>query len=191
MSIVENPYDSPELVQARKDEEDPWVLYLIFRESLHMTSGKIAAQSGHAVGMIYAKVIELNADVTLTVKERGWFDDYAQWSDTSYRKVALQADDKEWAKLKEQEECFLVVDAGLTEVASGSETCIALWPRKKSSRSKLLKRLRAVTDDRLRVLAWCTEQIAKLSSSHEDRFHEGRVKALQDVMAVLREGMKT
>lgn len=52
MSAIENPHDDPAAVEARKNQEDPWVLYLIVRESLNMTPGKLVAQCGHAVGMV-------------------------------------------------------------------------------------------------------------------------------------------
>ena len=67
-----------------------------------------------------------------------------QWIQHSYRKVTLWADDKEWEKVKA---CgvrqFMVVDSGLTEIPSGSETMIILWPMLKSARPKIIKRLRA------------------------------------------------
>lgn len=55
-----------------------------------------------------------------------------EWLATSYRKVVLRADDKEWERLKAELWCFLVRDAGLTEVESGSETVLVLWPMRKS-----------------------------------------------------------
>lgn len=38
----------------------------------------------------------------------------------------------------------LVVDAGLTEIPSGSETVIGLWPMRKSQVPKTVKRLQVL-----------------------------------------------
>jgi len=66
---------------------------------------------------------------------------------SSYRKATLVADDKEWEKLKEQLWCFVVKDAGLTEVDPGTETVMALWPMRKSEVPKLVKRLQTLKGD--------------------------------------------
>ncbi len=68
-----------------------------------------------------------------------------EWRATDYRKVTLAANDKEWDKIKtDYPNDIVVVDNGLTEISSGSETCLGLWPMLKSKRSKTLKRLRAL-----------------------------------------------
>lgn len=149
MSVKDNPHDAPDKVQARKDQEDPWVMYLIVRESLLslMSVGKVAAQVGHAVGMIDVKFRKIYYNI-IKWGEEGHSPDqliayhkFTSWEDASFRKIVLKADDKEWEKLKAEEECFLVRDAGLTDIPSGSETVIGLWPMKKSQASKLVKRL--------------------------------------------------
>lgn len=155
----ENPFDAPDLVKARASQADPWVLYLVVRETLRMSAGKVAAQAGHAVGMVYEEYIrqtkeekyflnKLKEKATLTDQESAKWDNlksslnaFRSWRSESFRKVTLRADDKEWAKLKEQLECFVVRDAGLTEIEAGSETVIALWPNKKSLVPKTVKRL--------------------------------------------------
>jgi peptidyl-tRNA hydrolase len=185
MSEVKSMYDDPEQVQARKNQTDPWVLYLIVRESLGMGVGKVVAQGGHAVGMIYehretlnrtntqyvaqAKKLQEELDkhsqvfmyegpseeFSRLVKEKNqisnkFFDNEEklhqldQWRQNSFRKVVLRANDKEFEKIKAELECFVVRDAGLTEVAPGSETVIALWPMKKSEVPKLIQRLQVL-----------------------------------------------
>lgn len=69
-----------------------------------------------------------------------------EWLNSSFRKVVLRASDKEWAKLKEEfkDSMVMVVDAGLTEIPSGSETVIGLWPMRKSQRSKTVQRLQVL-----------------------------------------------
>ena len=150
MPVVNNElYANPESVLARKNQEDPWIMYLIVRESLKMSPGKIAAQVGHGVGIIYNHYSHLKDVRSGAIGERwlhlqskiGHFD---SWQNQSFRKIVLRASDKEWEKLKRQLECFLVADAGLTEVEAGSETVIALWPMLKSSAPPLVKRLQTL-----------------------------------------------
>lgn len=147
MPIVNNTHDQPEMVQARKEQMDPWVMYIVVRESLDMSVGKLAAQVGHAVGMVYNHYNYLKDVRAGAIGER-WLDlklkmDYFDlWQRQSFRKILLRADEKEWQKLKDQLECHLVIDAGLTEVEPGTETIIALWPMLKSTAPRLVKRLR-------------------------------------------------
>lgn len=147
MSVVNNPSDDESLARARAEQEDPWVMYIVVRESLGMTPGKMGAQVGHAVGIIAETFRHMSIDddwEPLEGEQLVLFENMKAWLDQSFRKVILTADEKEWIKLKEQHDCYLVRDAGLTQVEPGSETVIGLWPMKKSSRSKLLKRLRAL-----------------------------------------------
>jgi peptidyl-tRNA hydrolase len=126
---------------ARANQEDPIVMYFVVRESLSMTAGKACAQVGHAAQMLLLQYF--NDGSAITNKH----DVFRQWLDGSFRKVVLKADDKEWEKLKAEfavGDIVLVVDAGLTQVASGSETCVGIWPMLKSSRPKILKRLQAL-----------------------------------------------
>lgn len=158
MPVEPNPYDSPALVELRKSQGDPLVCYIVVRESLGMSPGKIASQVGHGVQMLMLRYARLEmSDIENTGRYPG--DDARNdpidvlvqkvqvtrhWIETSYRKIVLRADDKEWEKLKEQLWCFVVRDAGLTEVASGSETVLVLWPMRKSEVPKLVKRLQVL-----------------------------------------------
>lgn len=166
---IMNFCDDSNKIQARKGQEDPWIMYLIVRESLNMTPGKIAAQVGHAVGIIDVYYMSFVAEIdmmylsaisedifatkienciSLPEKERlekfllPKTESFEQWKNNSFRKIVLRADDKEWEKAKRQLDCYLVVDAGLTQVETGSETVIGLWPMLKSSVPPLVKRLR-------------------------------------------------
>lgn len=131
------------------DNEDPIVLYLIVRDSLNMSAGKGMAQSGHAVEKILLKYFKIQI---LSVKKYlNLFTDEdvmhvkiaTEWMEHGSRKVVLKADEKEWAKLKEEfgNNCFIVKDAGKTEVMPGTETIMALWPQRRSTCSKTIKRL--------------------------------------------------
>ena len=117
-------------------ENDNLVMYIVVRSSLNMSSGKIAAQVGHAVGLIYKKSYENREN--LPVKMIDNFDD---WEDSDYRKVVLAADENEWVKLKSEKNIFIITDLGLTEIPAQSETVIGFWPMYQSTRPKILKRL--------------------------------------------------
>jgi PTH2 family peptidyl-tRNA hydrolase len=132
-------HDSPEQVELRKGQGDPLIMYLIVRESLNMSVGKIAAQCGHATQMVLLQHFEAP-----TMKSEP--SAFEEWLSTSFRKVVLSADEKEWAKVRDSGEVrFLTVtDAGLTEVPSGSETVMVLWPMRKSLVPKVIKRLQVL-----------------------------------------------
>lgn len=155
-------HNSPEAVAARKDQEDPIVMYLIVRESLGMGIGKTAAQCAHASQMLQLKFNELEKQLielenleqtfgSLNGKENQEWDllqpqfyIFSKWLDSSFRKVVLRADDKEWEKLKQLPNRVVVVDAGLTEIAAGSETVIGFMPMRKSERPKILTKLQVL-----------------------------------------------
>jgi PTH2 family peptidyl-tRNA hydrolase len=133
-----------------KLEQDPITCYLIVREELNMSAGKAAAQVAHAMQYLLAQFYSwhnssdddcpMNPETLTTLK---LFD---EWMKGNHRKVVLKANEKEWAQLKElPKDSFVVVrDAGLTEVPSGSETCIGLVPMPKSQAPKLVKRLQVL-----------------------------------------------
>lgn len=150
--IEPNPYDRPDLLDLRKNQGDPIVIYLIVRKSLNMDIGKIAAQVGHGVMMLSGRYHQIGGEITTLAVRRGEVPDelrqkYAittQWLETSYRKIAVVANDKDWEKIKDQLPVFLVKDAGLTEVDPGSETVLITWPMKKSEAPKVIQRLQAL-----------------------------------------------
>jgi PTH2 family peptidyl-tRNA hydrolase len=140
--------------RASKTDEDPWVMYLVVHNTLGMSPGKLGAQIGHAVMlacMHYSEllawrrewVMDLNPESHSVKTEL--LDRWQTWTSAAFRKVVLQADDKEWEKVKaEVKPYFLVRDAGLTQVSAGSETCLSIWPMRKSERPRILKRLQAL-----------------------------------------------
>ena len=146
-------HNSPEAIAKRANQEDPIVMYLVVRESLNMSIGKTAVQCAHASQMLLLQDIELikrfptysvseNTDITV----RGQI--FAEWLNSSFRKVTLKADDTEWRKVQEAflegVMRFTVIDAGLTEIPAGSETVMAIWPMHKSQRPKILQKLQAL-----------------------------------------------
>jgi PTH2 family peptidyl-tRNA hydrolase len=163
-------YDSKEAVEERASQEDPIVMYLIVRESLGMSTGKTAAQAAHASQMLTLKYFTMKEESVILQKRispllqpkpegeemaklKAAYSEMSrplsimgEWLNSSFRKVVLRASDKEWAKLKEEfkDSMVLVVDAGLTEIAAGSETVIGLWPMRKSQVPKTVKRLQVL-----------------------------------------------
>lgn len=163
---MEDP-NSLEAVQSRASQEDPIVMYFIVRESLGMGTGKACAQTGHAAVMTtldYFKLKDCSRSLQKSIQSMTESDpdkvkalaDYkeiapllsifGEWLSSSYRKVTLTANDKEWAKVKAELGLYrsLVVDAGLTQIPAGSETVIGLWPMRKSQRPPCVKRLQAL-----------------------------------------------
>jgi len=148
---------SPEAVIQRASQEDPIVMYLIVRESLGMSIGKTAAQCAHASQMLLIQFKD---------EQRDWEAEYVdpvygpseppslelqlrwgifeKWLDSSFRKVVLKANNTEWDKVKALGNHIVVVDAGLTEIASGSETVIGLWPMRKSERPRIIQKLQVL-----------------------------------------------
>lgn len=155
---------SSQEVVKKSSQEDPIVMYLIVRESLNMSIGKTAAQCAHASQMLQIKYTELDweiqsyfplphesvgydySNIPQNLKDRESI--FTLWLKTSFRKVVLGADDKEWEKLKavftENHQKVIVVDAGLTEIAAGSETVIGLWPMQKSQAPKIVAKLQVL-----------------------------------------------
>lgn len=141
--------DYPEQVALRKNQGDPIIMYLIVRESLGMSAGKIGAQCAHASQMALIKHYEqgtMRDSGMLPSEELPRFYIFQEWLKTSFRKVVLRADDKEWEKVKACPDLRFVVvrDAGLTEVEAGSETVIGVFPIKKSECPKVIKRLQVL-----------------------------------------------
>lgn len=157
--------DSPEKIEARKNQEDPIVMYLIVQESLGMSMGKTAAQCAHASQMLTLLYFKQEQEmrnnlgfIGKTEPNTGVYSTdqlamnrihiFRDWLAGSFRKVVLRADTKEFHKVRGSfvngVNGVVVVDAGLTEIAAGSETVIGLWPMKKSEVSKIVKRLQVL-----------------------------------------------
>jgi len=138
-----------------EENQDPYVMYLIVRESINMSIGKTAAQCAHASQMLQLKFDQLRNSSKIwnppTIKDfyqsNNIIINFEQWISNSFRKVVLKADEKEWEKIKQlipDSERILVVDAGLTELAPSTETVIGLFPMKKSERLKIIKKLQVL-----------------------------------------------
>lgn len=140
-----------DIALCEETQEDPIVMYLICRESLHMSIGKACAQAGHVAMMIQIEYEDLwDRKDNLLLSEQKLVDKcliYHKWLNGSFCKVTLGANDKEWEKVKSgipSEDRVIVIDHGLTEIAPGQETFMAIWPMHKSQRPKILKKLQAL-----------------------------------------------
>ena len=141
-------HETPEAIKARAEQTDPIVMYLIVREDLEMSIGKTAAQCSHAAQMLTLQYMNYKDMASSSgLKGSEWYLSFKEWLNTSFRKVVLKADEKEWLKVKEAmgESMVLVVDAGLTELQPNTETVIGLWPMKRSERPKIIKKLQVLT----------------------------------------------
>jgi peptidyl-tRNA hydrolase, PTH2 family len=125
---------------------DPLLVYLIVRQSLNMSAGKIAAQAGHGIQKLLINYFEIkNATVEGDEKEAIFWDNTSDWMDQNSRKVVLVANDQEFEKVKQAyPDHYLIKDNGLTEVPPGSDTLICLRPMHKSAVSKVIKRLQTL-----------------------------------------------
>jgi peptidyl-tRNA hydrolase len=125
--------------------EDPILMYIVVRESLKLSGGKLGAQCGHAVDYLWREVYR-SRDPTHIHEPTAHLHLFNLWMLGEHGKIVLGASDQEFEKIKaEYQDGFLVVDNGHTEVAPKTETCFGMWPQRKSERSKTLKRLRLLT----------------------------------------------
>lgn len=130
-------------------DPDPIVMYTVVRRRLNMSAGKVGGQCQHAMDYVGRDVemltrLDIRSGLHLTGPERDRLSIFREWQATvSHTKVILGATDEEFAQVKvENPRFFLVIDSGRTEIAPNSETCLALWPMRKSDRSPLLQVLR-------------------------------------------------
>lgn len=109
-------------------------MYIVVRESLNLSPGKLAAQVGHGVeAVLMAHWHRPLAELPLL----------AQWRATGSRKVVLEASDPHFERVVGWNPA-VIVDEGHTEVPAGTETVAAFFPMRKSERPSILKRLRCV-----------------------------------------------
>jgi peptidyl-tRNA hydrolase len=141
--------------------EEELRVYLVVNTDLKMSLGKTVVQTGHAVEYLLDKRDELLARcdmwhemVAASYIENLWpsVDDlcwkrafaFNRWKNQSHCKISLGANTAEFNAVKDEnpDTHVVVVDAGRTEIAPGSETVVGLFPMKKSERSKTLKTLK-------------------------------------------------
>lgn len=103
-------------------------MVVVVRKDLEMSSGKIAAQAGHAVA-------------NLMLGDRN--EHFVDWISSGMKKVCLEGESE--AHILELEKkanergvpCYVVRDAGLTSVAPGTVTCIGIGPASEQKMKKI------------------------------------------------------
>jgi len=128
-------------------KQDAHVMYLVVRESLGMSPGKVAAQCGHAVMELVERKAQIDMRLMSHFPEtlKTDYEDmlkvrpYNIWRENC-RKVVLRANDTQWRQLKKIAD-VIVVDAGYTEIAPNSETILGFWPVLKSQAPEGIKKL--------------------------------------------------
>lgn len=108
---------------------DAPVMAFVLNGAVAMRAGKMAAQIGHAV---------LLGAHAFGAREPGAFE---RWDAAGRHCAVLRAGSGDWASLQREEDCAIVRDAGLTEVAHGSETFLAMVPRRAGEWSERLRGL--------------------------------------------------
>lgn len=143
MPVEHNPFDDPRLAQVRAEQQDPIVQYYIVRKDVPMSIGKVCAQIAHGAQMFLSEYYNMKRNMCKPFGGRSLIltQITEKWMAGSFRKVVLGAKKKDWEKIKKELEVFVVRDAGLTEVESGTETVIVTWPMKKSKQPKVLTKL--------------------------------------------------
>ncbi len=103
---------------------------IVIRKDVKMSTGKACAQAAHASIASFLKS-----------HERKWGSDYQEWLDEGMQKIVVKVDtEKELLQLFEQVKnkfpTALITDAGHTQIASGTKTCIGIGPAKESELKK-------------------------------------------------------
>ena len=123
------------MAQQKKKEEKKIKQVIIVRNDLKMSKGKIAAQCCHACLNAYEKASE-------AIKRL--------WKKQGEKKVILKVDSlKELLEIKKGVESlkiphFLVIDAGKTELESGTITCLGIGPDYSEKIDKITGRLKTL-----------------------------------------------
>lgn len=125
------------------------VQYYIVRSDLGMSTGKIGAQISHATKKFmlgYQNVCRRCQCMPVGGLPLIKKNITEKWLGSSYPSIILKAKKKDFDKLKEELDVFIVVDEGRTEVEAGSETVMVTWPMRKDAAPKKLQRLQALKE---------------------------------------------
>jgi peptidyl-tRNA hydrolase len=129
MNAFSNPFDSPDAVRARDMQADPLIMYIIVRRETKVTLAGLAEAVARGV-LACADKFECQT------AHAGHF---ADWRTTSFRKVVLRANERDWSKLLAQETVVTSKDR------SGEDVIAVMPPFPKSAVSVLVRGLQAYT----------------------------------------------
>lgn len=117
-------------------------MYLVVRDDLEISPGKLGAQIGHAVQYICEQqAYYCWGSGPNSKKKQKMIESYHAWKQDNMSKIVLKANPSKWKKVCDSA-FHIVRDAGYTELEPGTQTVAVFWPMKKLNKSKLLKRLR-------------------------------------------------
>ncbi len=113
-------------------ENENIVMYIFINNDLHMEKGKIAAQCSHATQHVIEEIIlqhyNCKKEESLKIK-----DNYIDWKrNHGSAKIVLKATQGDLEELMNLPKSTYIRDAGRTQIAPNSLTCVAFYPSKKS-----------------------------------------------------------
>ena len=105
--------------------EEDYIMYILVNNDLGMGKGKIGAQIGHAVEMITNAVHKMNDHKYLEI--------YHKYLYSGSKKIVLKGSQKDLELFINDKDVVNVIDAGKTQIPSGSLTVIAFLPSNKNA----------------------------------------------------------
>jgi peptidyl-tRNA hydrolase len=127
MPEIINHHDLDAAALQRYAQEDPWVMYLVVRKDVELPGEAVLRATVQAV---LGCVEEFYDDPRYAEAFQSWFE-------RSFRKVALVADEKQWARLQAEFDCAVARNRGTAVVA-------CLPPQLKSAQGPVLKRMQSL-----------------------------------------------
>ena len=114
------PADQLSPVEPEIDLTRPTLL-LSANPALSMSAGKFAAQIGHAVLLARRAVAELGGG-------EAWRTSLFEWEASGEPVAFAHSSEGGWTACLAERDCVVVTDSGLTEIAAGSRTVLAVRP---------------------------------------------------------------
>jgi PTH2 family peptidyl-tRNA hydrolase len=106
------------------NSEEDYTMYILVNNDLQMGKGKLGAQIGHAVEMITTAVHKMN--------NREYIEIYKKYLQSGSKKIVLKASKEDLEMYINDRDSVYVIDAGKTQIPSGSLTAVAFLPSNKN-----------------------------------------------------------
>ncbi len=111
------------------NDDTDYVMYIFINTSLSMGKGKIASQSAHIAQSITEEIIRSGYENRTPPIS---YYDYEKWKKYyGSKKIVLKATIEQMDELLKLENSRYIIDAGRTQIASGSMTVIGFFPSNK------------------------------------------------------------